>query len=58
MEKYCFIKTSDAETIQQLISLGYKVMSVSAGVYTFLNDGKMTFDSTNNKIVYSSSLNL
>lgn len=58
MEKQCFIKSSDADTIQQLLKLGFQVLAIDNGVYTFLNDGELHFDASNSKIVYSNALTI
>ena len=38
MEKRNFIKVKDEETKQQLLDLGYKLLSERNGIATFLND--------------------
>lgn len=54
--KYNFIKTSDPETQEKLISEGFKLISQDGNVATFLNDRTLTFDNTNKKIQYSNML--
>ena len=56
-----FIKTTDAETANKLITFGFKVISEIGGVYTFLNETpqNMTFESVDQtKIVYDNKLSL
>lgn len=56
-----FIKTTDAETANKLIALGFKVVSDIGNVYTFLNEvpQKLNFDSVDKtKIVYDNKLSL
>ena len=42
-----FIKTTDTETANKLIALGFKVVSHIGNIYTFLNETpqKLNFDS-------------
>lgn len=54
--KYNFIKTSDSETREKLISEGFKLISQDGNVATFLNDRTLTFDNTSEKIQYSNML--
>ena len=56
-----FIKTTDEETANKLIALGFKVVSQIGSVYTFWNEPsqKMTFDSVDvTKFVYDDKLSL
>ena len=56
-----FIKTTDKETANKLIALGFKVVSQIGSVYTFWNElqQNMTFDSVDTtKIVYDDKLSL
>ena len=56
-----FIKTTDAETANKLIALGFNVVSHIGNVYTFLNEvpQKLNFDSVDKtKIVYDNKLSL
>ena len=56
-----FIKTTDAETANKLIALGFKLASHIGNVYTFLNDvpQNLTFDSVDQtKIAYDNKLSL
>jgi hypothetical protein len=60
MEKK-FIKTTDAETANKLVALGFNLISHIGSVYTFLNETpqKLTFDSVDQtKIVYDNKLSL
>ena len=56
-----FIKTTDEETANKLIALGFKVVSRIGSVYTFWNEPpqNMTFDSVDaTKFVYDNKLSL
>lgn len=56
-----FIKTTDTETANKLITLGFKMISHIGNVYTFLNEApqKLNFDSVDkSKIVYDNKLSL
>ena len=60
MEK-TFIKTTDIETANQLIALGFQLISHIGNVHTFLNETprNMTFESIDQtKIAYDNKLNL
>ena len=60
MEKN-FIKTTDAETANKLIALGFNLISHIGNVYTFLNEvpQNLTFESVDKtKIVYDNKLSL
>ena len=56
-----FIKTTDSETANKLIALGFKLVSDIGNIYTFLNEvpQKINFDSIDKtKIVYDNKLSL
>lgn len=56
-----FIKTTDKETAEKLISEGFKLVSESSGTYTFINEvsKKLNFDAIDDKkIVYDNILSL
>lgn len=56
-----FIKTTDEETANKLIALGFQVVSHIGSVYTFLNEPiqNMTFDSVDaTKFVYDNKVSL
>ena len=56
-----FIKTTDADTANQLMALGFHLVSHIGSVYTFLNETSPTFhfDSVDKtKIVYDNKLSL
>lgn len=56
-----FIKTTDAETANKLIALGFKMISHIGNIYTFLNETpqKLNFDSVDKtKMVYDDKLSL
>ena len=58
MSKGNFLKTSDAETKQKLLALGFKLISEDGKVSTFLNNSTLTFDNKddNMKFTYSNML--
>lgn len=53
-----FIKVSDLETMKALVKLGYQIVDIQNGVYTFLNDDKLCFSENldMSKIQYSNML--
>ena len=56
-----FIKTTDVETANKLITYGFKLISHIGNVYTFLNEipHSLTFESVDKtKIVYDNKLSL
>lgn len=56
-----FIKTTDTETANKLIALGFNLISHIGSVYTFLNETpqNMTFESVDQtKIAYDNKLSL
>ncbi len=56
-----FIKTTDAETANKLIALGFKLVANIGSVYTFLSETpqNMTFEFVDKtKIVYDNKLSL
>jgi hypothetical protein len=56
-----FIKTTDKETADKLIAEGFKLISQSGSMYTFLNQPSKQFDFNkidNKKVVYDNKLNL
>ena len=56
-----FIKTTDIETANKLIALGFKLVSHIGNVHTFLNEApqKLNFDSVDKtKIAYDNKLSL
>ena len=60
MEKK-FIKTTDTETANKLIALGFQLISHIGNVHTFLNEmpKNMTFESVDQtKIAYDNKLSL
>ena len=60
MEKK-FIKTTDAETANKLIALGFQLISHIGNVHTFLNEipQNMAFESVDQtKIAYDNKLSL
>lgn len=58
MAKCNFIRTTDKDTGELLISLGFQLVDKNNGVYTFLNSDKMEFsnDVNKSKIQYSNML--
>ena len=56
-----FIKTTDKETADKLISEGFKLVSQSNGVYTFLNQlpNNFNFDEADKKkVAYTNILSM
>lgn len=54
-----FIKTTDTETANKLIALGFNLISHIGSVYTFLNETpqKLNFESVDKtKVVYDNKL--
>ena len=58
MEKKNFIKVSDVETKQQLLNLGYKLISEDGEMATFLNDMSRPQSFSCNKVVYTNKLSI
>ena len=56
--KYNFIKTSDRETRDRLISLGFTIISESNGVTTFLNPAPKKLNFDDGKVAYTFSRSL
>lgn len=56
-----FIKTTDTETANKLVALGFRLITHIGNVYTFLNETpqNMTFESVDaTKMVYDNKLSL
>lgn len=59
MSKKLFIKTKDKETAQRLRSEGFQCVNESSGVFTFINDSRMTFSNDEmENVVYDNKLNI
>lgn len=58
MEKRIFIKVKDEETKQQLLDLGYKLLSDDGSIATFLNDLSRPQSFSCKKVVYTNKLNV
>lgn len=59
-QKQNFIKTTDKETADKLISLGFQLVSQGNGIYTFLNQSQkhFNFDGIDKKkMAYTNILN-
>ena len=58
MSKGNFIKTSDVETKNMLLALGFELISEDGSVSTFLNNSALTFNDKEKdmKITYSNLL--
>lgn len=59
-QKQNFIKTTDKETADKLILLGFQLMSQSNGIYTFLNQSSKNFnfdEVDKKKMAYTNMLN-
>ena len=56
--KQNFIRTTDSETAEQLIKLGFQKIDESNGIYVFLNCGKKQFEENldKTKIQYTNML--
>ena len=60
-QKQNFIKTTDKETADKLISLGFQLLSQSGSVYTFLNQHPTNLnfeDVDKKKMAYTNTLNI
>lgn len=60
-QKQNFIKTTDKETADKLISVGFKLVSQNGSVYTFLNQlpKNFNFDEVDKaKMAYTNILNI
>ena len=60
-QKQNFIKTTDKETADKLISVGFQLVSQSGSVYTFLNQTPINFSFDvidTQKVAYTNSLNI
>lgn len=56
-----FIKTTDKEIVDKLIFAGFKLVSQSSGIYTFLNQSPNNFNfdaADKKKVVYTNILNI
>ena len=56
-----FIKTTDTETVNKLLALGFQLVSNIGNVYTFLNEApkSMLFEAVDTtRIVYDNKLSL
>lgn len=56
--KQNFIRTTDGETAEQLVKLGFQKIDESNGIYVFLNCGKKQFEENldKSKIQYTNIL--
>ena len=60
-QKQNFIKTSDKETVEKLISAGFQLVSQDSGIYAFLNNPPMNFsfeEADKTKIAYTNVFNI
>lgn len=60
-QKQNFIKTTDKETADKLVSVGFQLVSQSGNTYTFLNQIPQNFsfdDVDKKKMVYTNILSL
>ena len=57
-ENFKFIKTTDEDTKNILMSEGFTLISQDGNVFTFLNDHNLVFENTNKKIQYSNILSI
>ena len=51
-----FIKVSDNDTKQELIRLGFTMVTQDENMAVFLNDRPLTFDVNKTKVAYSNTL--
>lgn len=58
MEKRNFIKVKDEETKRQLLDLGYKLLSETNGVATFLNDLSRPQSFSCKKVAYTNKMEI
>ena len=56
--KNLFIKTTDADTAEQLKAEGFQLVSKDGNTFTFLNKSSSTFNKDNKKISYSNILTI
>lgn len=56
MEKRNFIKVKDEETKQQLLDLGYKLLSEKNGIATFLNNQDRPQSFSCKKVTYTNTM--
>lgn len=57
-QKQNFIKTTDKETAEKLMSLGFQLVSQDSSCYTFLNQvpTNFSFDETDKKNIYYTNM--
>lgn len=58
MEGRNFIKVKDEETKQQLLDLGYKLLSEKNGIATFLNDLSRPQSFSCKKLTYTNKMEI
>jgi hypothetical protein len=58
MEKRNFIKVKDEETKEQLLNLGYKLLSEKNGIATFLNDLSKSQSFSCKKVTYTNKMEI
>lgn len=58
MEQRTFIKVKDEETKQQLLDLGYKLLSERNGIATFLNDLSKLQSFSCKKLTYTNKMEM
>lgn len=56
--QYNFIKTSDPETRDRLVSLGFKILSESNGVTTFLNKTPQSVNFEAGRAAYTNQIEM
>ena len=56
MEKCNFIKVKDEDTKQQLLDLGYKLLSDKNGIATFLNNKDRSQSFSCKKVIYTNKM--
>ena len=58
VNKNLFVKTTDADTAEQLKAEGFQLVSKDGNTFTFLNKTPSTFNKDNKKISYSNILTM
>lgn len=53
-----FIKTTDKETANKLMKLGFHCVYNDGNIYEFINDSSITMNFDNSKISYTNILNI
>lgn len=60
-QKQNFMKTTDQETADKLLTIGFQLVSKDGGMYTFLNQPPISFNFDmidKKKVAYTNTLNI